>query len=85
MSDSIVIKRQCDRCPAVEETAITVDDIKAGKLPVEKADAAPKYEIKVAGKVVASFKRLCTACEEQVAKAVEDIGKKREKKTSKRS
>lgn len=84
MSDSIVVKRQCERCPAVEEVAVTVEEIKAGKLPVDKADA-PKIEVRVGGKVVASYKRLCAACEASVTKAIEDISKKREKKTSKRS
>lgn len=84
MSD-LILKKQCERCPAVEEVPVSAEDIKSGKYQPEKSDGPPKYEIKVAGKVVCSYKRLCAACEAAVAKQVTDIAKKREKKTSTRS
>lgn len=79
----LVLKHPCDRCPAVHETAISVEDVKAGKLP--PVEAAVRYELKAHGKVVASYRRLCTACEAAVSKAFEEISRKRTKKTSTRS
>lgn len=85
MSDAIVLKKQCERCPAVDEVPVSAEDIKSGKYVPEKNDGPPKFEIKVAGKVVASYKRLCAACDAAITKQVTDISKKREKKTSTRS
>lgn len=83
MSDSFIIKRQCERCPAVEEIAVTAEDIKSGKY---KSDPpAQKYAVLVEGKVMAAYSRLCGTCDEAVSKAILDIARKREKKTSKRS
>lgn len=81
MSD-IVIKKQCERCPAVEEVPVTADDIKSGKYQPDKSDGPPKIEIKIDGKMVKTYRRLCAACQAAVDKAVADIVKKREKKTS---
>ncbi len=80
----IVLKKQCERCPAVEEVPVSAEDIKSGKYQPEKTDGAPKIEIKVAGKVAVAYRRLCEACQAAVDKAIADIAKKREKKTSKR-
>ena len=82
MSDTLVIKRSCERCPAIDEIQLTVEDIKNGKLPLDKAEGPCRFEVKVGGKAVASYRRLCAACEATVAKMVEDIATKREKKTS---
>ena len=78
-----VVKRQCERCPAVEEISVTAEDIKSGKYKPEPA--AVKYSVLVDGKPLASYSRLCEACDEAVSKAILDIARKREKKTSKRS
>lgn len=80
-----VLKKTCERCPAVEEVPVSAEDIKTGKYQPEKTDGPPRVEIKMAGKVVASYRYLCTACDAAVAKAVQDIGSKREKKTSVRT
>jgi len=87
VSDSIVMKRACERCPAVQEIPISVDDIASGKFkPQSKETAgAPKYEVKVDGKPVASFKYLCAACESTVNVAIENISKTLEKKASVRT
>lgn len=85
MSDTIVLKKQCERCPAVEEVPVSAEDIKSGKYQPEKSDGPPKFEIKVAGKTVCVYRRLCTNCEAAVQKDVSNIAKKREKKTSARS
>lgn len=84
MSDNIVLKKQCERCPAVDEVPVSAEDIKAGKYVPEKTDGPPNIEIKVAGKTVASYKRLCAACQASIAKMIGDIGTKRTKKTSQR-
>lgn len=82
MSDFIV-KRQCERCPSVEEIQVSAEDIKSGKYKPEPT--AVKYSVLVDGKPLASYSRLCEACDEAVSKAILDIARKREKKTSKRS
>jgi len=82
MSDVLVIKRSCERCPAIDEIQFTMEDIKNGKLPMDKSEGPSRFEVKVNGKSVASYKRLCAACEATVAKMVDDIATKREKKTS---
>lgn len=82
---SIVLKKQCERCPAVEEIPVSVEDIKSGKHTLDKPDGPPRIEIKVGGKVVTTYRILCDACDAAVSKAVSDIAKKREKKSSQRS
>jgi hypothetical protein len=60
-----------------------LEDIKSGKgLPAEKADAPPKYEVRLAGKVFASYRRLCAACTTAVDALLTDVATKRTKKTS---
>ncbi len=83
MSSVFVLKRQCQRCPAVQEVVVTTEDIKAGKIPAESKTA--KYAVVVDGKTIASYSELCEACEEAVSKAILDIARKREKKSSKRT
>lgn len=85
MSESFVLKKQCERCPAVEEQVVSTEDIKAGKVTIGATKGPPRYQILVAGKESVSYNRLCAACEAAVSKAVADIAKKREKKTSQRS
>lgn len=85
MSDTLVIKRSCERCPAVDEIQLTLEDIKNGKLPLDKAESPARFEVKINGKTAALYKRLCAACEATVSKMVEDIATKREKKTSVRT
>jgi hypothetical protein len=80
----MVVKRQCERCPAVKEIPVTAEDIKTNKYAPQKADAPPRYQISVAGKVTASYSNLCDPCEQQVSKAITEIAKKREKKSSTR-
>ena len=82
MSDTLVIKRSCERCPAIDEIQLTMEDIKNGKLPLDKSEGPARFEVKVNGKSVASYKRLCAACEATVSKMVDDIATRREKKTS---
>lgn len=84
MSDSIFIKRSCERCPAVEEVALTLEDLKAGK-GLKAAEGPPRWEIKSAGKVVVNYRQLCAACEAAVSKMILDISTPREKKTSLRT
>lgn len=79
---ALVLKHPCDRCPAVQETTVTIEDVKAGKLP--PAEAPVRYELKMQGKVVASYRRLCAACETAVSKMFEEVSRKRTKKTSTR-
>lgn len=87
MSDVIVIKRDCQRCPAVDEVPVTAEDIKTGKVGAAKdpAKTVPKYEVKIAGKVTISYEHLCPACDNMVSRMIDDMGKKRDKKTSRRS
>lgn len=86
MSDSIVMKRSCERCPAVQETPISVEDLASGKFkPAGSKDAPVKYEVKVEGKAIVSYKYLCTACEAMVKTAIENIAKTLEKKSSTRN
>jgi len=84
MSDVMVMKRQCERCPAVKEIPVTAEDIKNNKYAPPKADAPPRYQISSNGKVVVAYTNLCDPCEQQVSKAIAEISKKREKKSSTR-
>lgn len=86
MNDVIVIKRECQRCPAVDEIPITAEDIKKGSAGAPPpANKPPKYEMKIDGKVAFSYSHLCPACDHVITKAIDDMGKKREKKTSRRN
>lgn len=86
MSDTIVIKRECQRCPAVDEVPITAEDIKSGKLGTPAPpNKPPKYEMRINGKVAFSYDHLCPGCENLISRSIDDMGKKREKKTSRRS
>ncbi len=85
MSDSIVLKKQCERCPAVEEIPVTPEDIKSGKYIPEKKGGPPKYEIKIGGEVVCSYTRLCANCDAAVKKDIANINKRPKKKTTQRS
>lgn len=86
MSDVIVIKRECQRCPAVDEVPITAEDLKAGKVGMPApANKPPRYEMKIDGKTAFTYSHLCPACENMISRAIDDMGKKREKKTSRRS
>jgi hypothetical protein len=82
VSDSIVMKRSCERCPAVQEIPVSVEDIASGKFKPQAKDGTPKYEIKVEGKPVASFRYLCEACESTVRAALDNISKTLEKKAA---
>lgn len=81
MTDTIVIKKPCERCPQVDEVPITADDIKAGKMKPEPTDAPAKYEVKVGGKTHVTYRKLCFACEAAVTKAIDEIATKRQKKS----
>jgi hypothetical protein len=85
MSESLVMQRRCERCPAIDETTVSAADIISGKVKMGKAEGPIRYEIKVEGKSIAAYGYLCGPCETAVKKAVEDISKKREKKSSTRS
>lgn len=86
MSDTIVIKRECQRCPATEEVPVTAEDLKAGKIGIPApANKPPKYQVVVEGKVAVSYSYLCPGCENLMSKAIEDLGKRPKKKTSRRS
>ncbi len=85
MSDTIVIKRECQRCPAVDEVPITAEEIKSGKVGVPTPkDKPPKYQMMINGKPAFSYDHLCPACDNLITRAIDDMGKKREKKTSRR-
>ncbi len=85
MSETLVIQKRCERCPAVVETTVSAADIVSGKVKMGKGEGPIRYEIKSEGKSLASYVYLCGPCEVAVKKAVEDICKKREKKSSTRS
>lgn len=86
MSDTIVIKRECQRCPAVEEVPVTAEDLKAGKIGVPApTNKPPKYQILIDGKPTVSYSYLCNGCENLMTRAIEDLGKRPKKKTSRRS
>lgn len=84
MSDTIVMKRSCERCPAVEETPISVEDIATGKFKpkTKDPDSPSKYEFKVDGKTLAVFRYLCPACDSLVKGMLETVSKKVTKKAS---
>jgi len=84
VSDSIVMKRSCERCPAVQEVPVSVEDIASGKIKLGGKEL-PKYSVLIDGKPVVSYRHLCSACETAVKNAIETISKTLEKKASART
>jgi len=80
--DELVFKRQCGRCPAVGEIAVTFDEIKKGKDPGKDKSRAMK--IVVGGKTLVDHDYLCDACQEITARYIESIGRELEKRSSTR-
>lgn len=78
-----VFKRQCGRCPAVEEVPVSVEDIKKGVDPGK--DKSRALQIRVGGKEVVSHDFLCDACTEICSRYVDNIAKQLEKKSATRS
>jgi hypothetical protein len=79
------MKRSCERCPAVQEIPISVEDIASGKFKSNAKESAPKYKVEVEGKVVVAYRYLCAACEATVKSAIEGVAKTLEKKASQRA
>lgn len=78
-----VFKRQCGRCPAVEEVPVSVEDIKKGVDP--SRDKSRALQVKVGGEVVVDHDFLCDACNEICTRYAENISKQLEKKSATRS
>lgn len=78
----LVFKRQCGRCPAVEEVPVSYEDIKSGKDPSK--DRSRVLKISVGGKTIVDHDFLCDNCLEIVDNYVQNIGRRLEKRSSTR-
>jgi hypothetical protein len=76
----LVFKRNCNRCPAVQEVPLSFDEIKAGKDPTKDRSRAVK--ISVGGQVFVSHEYLCDACIEICSRYVKNIGRQLEKRSA---
>ncbi len=69
----------CSRCPAVEHTEVTLEEIREMSAPGE---VVPVLKIVVDGTDTVEFETLCGACTDIVLKYISAIGKHSEKKSS---
>lgn len=76
MSATLVVKRQCQRCPREDEAEVSLDDVvkmaKGGKIP----EPAKSLEVKMDDKTVVEFPFLCSQCKTIVARYLEHVAKK---------
>lgn len=78
-----VFKRQCGRCPAVEEVPVTIEDIKKGVNP--EKDRSRALKVSLGGEEILFHSYLCSACHDICMRYVEHIAKELSKKSATRT
>lgn len=82
MANELVFKRPCGRCPAIGEIPVSIAEIKKGTDPSK--DRSREMKITIGGKVVVAHAFLCDACQDICTRAIENIGRELEKRSSTR-
>lgn len=81
MLDRLFVRMCCERCPAVEEDPISLEDLKAGVVP----DSDDRdISVSVGGVEVVHYHYVCKACWEILSVHVADIATQPQKKSSQR-
>lgn len=70
---TIALKRQCSRCPRVEEQEISLEE--AAKLQKTGLKGPKAFRAMLNGDVVVEHENLCAVCEEIVQNYLSNIGK----------
>jgi hypothetical protein len=73
MSVTLMLSKQCSRCPRTEQTPVSIDEaVKAAQSSKKEAKA---LVVQVDGKEFASFDALCSTCKTIVTKYLDNIAK----------
>lgn len=74
MSISLSVKKQCSRCPRVEQKDITIEE--AVKLAKDTKKQPPALEVFLEGESLGSFELLCDTCQTIIARYLENTMKR---------
>lgn len=73
MSTTLMLSKQCSRCPRQEQTPITIEEAVKAAQTSKKAPKA--LTVNVDGTELVSFEALCSTCKTIVTKYLDNIAK----------
>ena len=77
MSQKLVVKKECERCPRVEEHEVSVAVVRKTGFSLDRKVVSCKVEVD--GEQIGSYANLCETCREIVSNYVVSIFQKLEK------